>query len=134
MGCIHGILRQRKFAKVGAADTKSARPKDLSDAQKAAIRNNWNILKSQVANIGVFTFIGMFESRPELKETFATFKDKNVDELQYTGLLRNHALRVMTTIDKCISRLDQPSSMISTLRKIGVHHTLYKVPVEYLEV
>ncbi|XP_060583492.1 uncharacterized protein LOC132739721 [Ruditapes philippinarum] len=76
----------------------------------------------------------MFESKPELKETFASFKGKNVDELHNTGLLRKHALRVMSTIDKCIARLDQPSSMTSTLRNIGVHHMQYKVPIEYLEV
>ena len=76
----------------------------------------------------------MFESRPEIKETFESFKGKDVDELHNTGLLRKHALRVMSTIDKCISRLDEQSSMTSTLRKIGVHHMQYKVPVEYLEV
>lgn len=79
-------------------------------------------------------FFRMFESRPELMEVFSKFKGRDLHELRRAGLLRQHALRVMATIDKAITRLDEPSSLIILLREVGAHHKLYKVPPENLQV
>jgi hemoglobin-like flavoprotein len=76
----------------------------------------------------------MFESRPELLEVFSKFKGRDLDELRRAGLLRQHALRVMATIDKVITRLDEPSSLKQMLREVGGHHRVYKVPPDYLQV
>ena len=57
MGCICDIFKKRKFSKVGHADINFEKPTELTDEQKIVIRNNWRTLNSQIANIGVFTFI-----------------------------------------------------------------------------
>jgi hypothetical protein len=76
----------------------------------------------------------MFESRPELMEVFSKFKGRDLLELKRAGLLRQHALRVMATIDKVITRLDEPTALITLLKESGAHHKLYKVPQDYLQV
>jgi hypothetical protein len=76
----------------------------------------------------------MFESRPELLEIFSKFKGRDLMELKRAGLLRQHALRVMATIDKVITRLDEPTALITLLKEAGAHHKLYKVPQNYLKV
>ena len=76
----------------------------------------------------------MFESRPELKDAFQKFKGKNLTELQHTGLIRAHALRVMATVDKCISRLDEPSNLANLMIEMGRHHRQYNVNPDYIQV
>ena len=76
----------------------------------------------------------MFESRPELKDAFHKFKGKNLTELQHTGLIRAHALRVMATVDKCISRLDEPSNLANLMIEMGRHHRQYNVNPDYIQV
>lgn len=134
MGCTCEKVWRRKMSKVGNKSEHFDSPPHLSDAQKAVIRNNWQILKCHVANIGVITYVGMFESRPELMEVFSKFKGRDLHELKRAGLLRQHALRVMATIDKVITRLDEPSSLIILLREVGAHHKLYKVPPDYIQI
>ena len=82
----------------------------------------------------IHSIFSMFESRPELKDAFAKFKGKNLTELQHTGLIRAHALRVMATVDKCISRLDEPSNLANLMIEMGRHHRQYNVNPEYIQV
>ncbi|XP_045163680.1 uncharacterized protein LOC123528001 [Mercenaria mercenaria] len=134
MGCTCEKVWRRKLSKVGHKSGSNDTPPNMSDTQKAVIRNNWQILKCNVANIGVITYVSMFESRPELLEVFSKFKGRDLSELRRAGLLRQHALRVMATIDKVITRLDEPSSLIVMLREVGAHHKLYKVPPDYIKI
>lgn len=76
----------------------------------------------------------MFESKPELLELFANFREHALGELKKNGLLRQHALRVMATVDKCITRINEPDAFIELLHDVGVAHRKYKVPSEYIQV
>jgi len=40
----------------------------------------------------------------------------------------------MATIDKCISRIDEPDNLAKLLIETGAHHRKYKVPAEYIQV
>lgn len=134
MGCICDKSWQKKLSKVGHRADVNDNPPHLTETQKAVIRNNWNTLKCHVANIGVITYVSMFESRPELMEVFSKFKGRDINELRRAGLLRQHALRVMATIDKCITRLDEPTTLRTMLRESGAHHRTYKVPSHYIQI
>lgn len=105
----------------------------LSVQERTIIKSCWTILRRHVGDIGVATFVGMFESRPELKDAFHAFKGKNLTELQHTGLIRAHALRVMATVDKCISRLDEPSNLANLMIEMGRHHRQYNVNPDYIQ-
>lgn len=76
----------------------------------------------------------MFESRPELIKIFSSFRGKGLTELQHSGLIHAHALRVMATVDKCVSRLDDRSEIAAILREVGQKHRAYDVPADQIEV
>lgn len=102
-------------------------PPFMTERQKTIVRDNWRVLKEHIANFGVITFVSMFESRPELKDIFYKFRGKELLELNQTGLLKMHALRVMATVDKCVSRLDEPKNLSKTLGDVGRSHKLNNV-------
>jgi hypothetical protein len=58
MGCTCEKIWRRKHSKIGNKCDSFDSPPNLTDAQKAVIRNNWQILKCHVANIGVITYVG----------------------------------------------------------------------------
>lgn len=110
----------------------SGKPK-FSASEIEMMKSNWRIMEQSIANIGINALVSMFESRPELKDAFHAFKGKNLTELQHTGLIRAHALRVMATVDKCISRLDEPSNLANLMIEMGRHHRQYNVNPDYIQ-
>jgi hypothetical protein len=79
-------------------------------------------------------FFSLFESEPEIQEVFSEFRGKGLKELKLTGLLRKHSLRVMATLDNCVTNLDEPASIIPSLTQLGIGHAKLNVPINYLEV
>ncbi|XP_045163840.2 uncharacterized protein LOC123528166 [Mercenaria mercenaria] len=135
MGCTVGKVENIKTSikAESRADHIEVIP-HLTDDQKVVIQNNWQTLKLHIANIGVITYTSMFESQPQLIETFGKFKGKNISALRESGLLQQHALRVMAIIDKCITRLNQPSNMMYILREVGHLHKKYKVQPDDIQI
>ncbi|KAH3817939.1 hypothetical protein DPMN_119524 [Dreissena polymorpha] len=76
----------------------------------------------------------MFEKKPEVKEIFEKFKGRDLRDLRNDGLLRQHALKVIATIDKCICRLEEPETLAKLLIETGAMHIKYKVPAECLQI
>jgi len=82
----------------------------------------------------VIVHFRMFESRPELMELFSDFRGQGLSDIKKTGLLRHHALRVMATIDKCITRIGEPDDFIELLTEVGIAHRKYNVPTGFFQV
>ena len=76
----------------------------------------------------------MFESHPELVSTFSAFEGKDVNKLEESGLLQQHALRVMSTVDKCITHINDPSSTRNILHEVGETHKLFDVSPDGIQV
>ena len=57
MGCTCEKVWGQNHSKVGHKCDSSDNPPNLSDAEKAAIRNNWQVFKCNVSNIGVITYV-----------------------------------------------------------------------------
>ena len=57
MGCTCEKVWKRKHSKIGNKCDSSDLPPSMTEEQKAVIRNNWQILKCHVANIGVITYV-----------------------------------------------------------------------------
>lgn len=54
--------------------------------------------------------------------------------MEQSAILRSHALRVMGTVDKCISRLDTPDKFKELMTNLGQRHLNYNVNEEFIEV
>ncbi|XP_064107892.1 uncharacterized protein LOC135216452 [Macrobrachium nipponense] len=67
-------------------------PKMLTEAQKETIKRTWKIIETNVARVGVVTFIGLFETHPDVQEVFIPFRGLPMEEVQQSKELRSHAL------------------------------------------
>lgn len=77
----------------------------------------------------------MFEKSPEAKgDDFVIFKSIDVMDKEYNRVLRNHGLRVMSTVAKMIHRLDNEEKMIAIVRDLGTRHGKYNAKAPFIDV
>ena len=69
----------------------------------------------------------MFKTHPHVEDFFMPFTGLARTDEQYTTTLRQHALRVMATVEKCIHRLEEPDRMRHILEQLGSRHAAYRV-------
>ena len=53
-----------------------------------------------MSEIGVLTFISLFELHPETQTKFKSFKDMPTSDLKDNDIFKQHASRVMSVIEK----------------------------------
>ncbi|XP_052820400.1 uncharacterized protein LOC128246248 [Mya arenaria] len=132
MGCTCEQLKLKTNYKVCNKRNKTSPPPPTDD-QVAEIKHTWQMLKVHIDNVGVITSVSMFENRPVLIEIFANFRGRDVGDLQRSGLIRQHALKVMGTIDKCISRINEPENLAKLLIETGALHKKYNVTPDVIQ-
>ncbi|CAG5121683.1 unnamed protein product, partial [Candidula unifasciata] len=101
-------------------------PTGIRQEQKIILKESWSVIKSDVEEVGVETFMGLFHTHPDSIDSFMAFKDKAVEDIEKSAVLKAHALRVMQTVDKCITRLDDVDKMATILCQLGRRHVGYK--------
>ena len=69
-----------------------------------------------------------------MQQIFIPFRGLTADELRNCDKLRQHGLRVMNTVDKCISRIDKPERLESILHELGHKHVTFNIKTDYLDV
>ncbi|XP_047736897.1 uncharacterized protein LOC108679324 [Hyalella azteca] len=70
------------------------KPDDLTDQEKTLIRDTWQDVETSVARVGVVMLSWLFETHPDVQESFMSFRGVPLPEVQQSKQLRNHALRV----------------------------------------
>ncbi|KAJ8308105.1 hypothetical protein KUTeg_012979 [Tegillarca granosa] len=106
----------------------------MSERQKELVVDTWKIVKDDISKVGVITFMRLFERYPDVQDLFVPFRGLTVDELKDNVRLRQHGLRVMNTIDKCISRLYKPDKLYSILRELGEKHVMFETKLDYFDL
>jgi len=76
----------------------------------------------------------MFESHPELIKVFSAFSGHELSSLKHSGLLHEHALRVMATVDSTVIQINDRRALARNLRDLGMVHRSYNVPFELFQV
>lgn len=76
----------------------------------------------------------LFEKYPDVQQLFVHFRGMSADELRHNKRLRDHGLRVLNTLDKCITRIDEPDRLEKLLLELGQKHVVYNIKVEHLYV
>ncbi|WAR15154.1 CYGB1-like protein [Mya arenaria] len=109
-------------------------PPEISEQDVEILKDCWKIVQQDVAKVGVITFVGLFETHPEVHEAFMSFRAVNTSELEYNAILRAHALRVMGTVDKCIYRLDNRDKLRELMTELGIRHKNYSVKIEFIDL
>jgi hypothetical protein len=54
--------------------------------------------------------------------------------MEHSAILRSHALRVMGTVEKCISRIKTPEKLHSLMHDLGERHTNYNARYDFVDV
>ena len=76
----------------------------------------------------------MFEKCSDVQQLFVHFRGLSAAELQINEELRDHGLRVLNTLDKCITRMDETETLEKLLYELGQKHVIYKIKIKYLYV
>ena len=79
-------------------------------------------------------YFSLFETHPEVQDAFMPFRTLKTTELEYSTIMRSHAMRVMSTVDKCIARLDSRQKLQEMLIEMGIRHQNYRVKIEFIDV
>ena len=76
----------------------------------------------------------LFEEHPEFMESFNLFRGIPQKDMKYSVVLRDHALRVMGVVEKCINRLEDPEKLKDLLLVLGKKHAEFKVQKRFIDV
>ncbi|XP_059087578.1 globin-like [Tigriopus californicus] len=113
-------------------------PLDLEEApsltaeQIQEVKTSWITLKDKLKNIGVLTFLHLFDHHPDAKNSFKSFTDMSTEDLRENEIFHNHANRVMKVIEKVVDRIDTPETYIKYLTMLGQKHVMYDAEPQYL--
>ncbi|KAK0061623.1 cytoglobin-2 [Biomphalaria pfeifferi] len=69
-------------------DVSDKAPVPLTEEQGQLLKESWVIIKKHVTEVGVETFIGLFNTHPESIDSFLAFKDKSVQDLERSAVLK----------------------------------------------
>ncbi|XP_071040529.1 globin C, coelomic-like isoform X2 [Parasteatoda tepidariorum] len=108
--------------------------KELTASQKQLIHETWKHLVDNISNVGVITFMNLFETHPDVQDVFMPFKGLTKEELRHSTELRAHGLRVMGFVQKVVARLDEPEKSEQLLRELGKNHVMYGAKIDYVDV
>jgi len=78
-------------------------------------------------------FVKLFENHPDVQENFENFRGQTIESLKGSEALETHALSVMNSVNKVVSRLDQPDRLVQLLHDLGRKHISYKANMAFLE-
>ncbi|WAR15132.1 CYGB1-like protein [Mya arenaria] len=107
---------------------------EISEREVEILKDCWNIVQRDVAKVGIISFVGLFETHPEVHDAFMSFRVVNTSDTEYSAILRAHALRVMGTVDKCIYRLDNRDKLRELMTEMGIRHKNYSVKTKFIDL
>ncbi|KAG8179367.1 hypothetical protein JTE90_016542 [Oedothorax gibbosus] len=106
----------------------------ITPRQKELIMETWKHLVDNISNVGVITFMNLFETHPDVQDVFMPFKGLSKEELRLSEELRAHGLRVMGFVQKVVARLEEPEKADNLLRELGKNHVMYGARRAYVDL
>ncbi|XP_062591821.1 neuroglobin-like [Saccostrea cucullata] len=113
---------------------KEAAGPRLSEEQLNLLEKSWDSIKVNIANIGVVTFINLFQTHPEVQDAFLPFQQLAMEDMEHSAVLRSHALRVMGTVDKCLTRIRTPEKLRKLMHELGERHVNYNAKYDFIDM
>ncbi|XP_062591836.1 neuroglobin-like isoform X2 [Saccostrea cucullata] len=136
MGSVDSRLcyNKRKSNKINAKFVNLETEMKLSDGQKDLLEKSWNYLKEEMTKIGIVTFMNLFQTHPEVQDAFLPFQQLAKEDMEHSAILRSHALRVMGTVDKCLTRIRTPEKLQNLMHELGERHANYSARQEFIDL
>lgn len=107
----------------------------LTVRQKRLIADSWVLLGSRKdqKRFGVNFFIQLFKAYPYQKDLFPLFKNKTLDELEMSPIMRAHATTVMYQIGSFVDNLDDVECLVGLVQKVARNHIARDIGVQEFE-
>ncbi|XP_060069310.1 neuroglobin-like [Ylistrum balloti] len=137
MGCIiDKCVKEKRLQNETSApsDLSPGEEPRLTDEEIKVLEDCWMTLKEDIEKVGVITFIGLFETHPEVQDSFLPFRQLSKTDLELSAILKSHSLRVMGTVDKCIARASQPDKLRDLMSSLGQRHISYNAQIEFIDM
>ncbi|XP_057673127.1 cytoglobin-1-like [Corythoichthys intestinalis] len=112
------------------------RPSPLTDKERVVLQDSWAKVYQNCDDVGVAILIRFFVNFPSSKQYFSNFKNiEQPEELEKSAQLRNHARRVMNSINTLVENLENPDKVASVLKLLAKAHALrHKVEPVYFKI
>ncbi|KAK3105434.1 hypothetical protein FSP39_025157 [Pinctada imbricata] len=107
---------------------------ELTDKQIEIILDSYEVWRKDIEKVGLTTFMSLFQTHPEVQEHFLPFKQLSQTDMEQSAILRSHALRVMATVEKCLSRINNPEKIKDVMEQLGGRHVNYTSKYDYIDL
>ncbi|CAH8862845.1 unnamed protein product [Trichobilharzia szidati] len=97
----------------------------LTEAQVQLLQSTWNLVKQHIEKIGVITFLGIFEQHSDFRDAFTEFRKNKFVDIKHDPAMQVHGLRVLSIMDKLVTRLPKTDDIEKQLMTIGTKHCRY---------
>ncbi|XP_062591844.1 neuroglobin-like isoform X3 [Saccostrea cucullata] len=106
----------------------------LSESDIKNIEESWKLLRKDISKVGVVMFMNLFQTHPEVQDAFLPFQQLAKEDMEHSAILRSHALRVMGTVDKCLTRIRTPEKLQNLMHELGERHANYSARQEFIDL
>lgn len=106
----------------------------LTPRDKDAIVGTWDLVRPNLKLHGINFFMKLFGEQPDLQSRFASFREKDLEELRTNKKMASHAVTVMTAIQACVDNLNDVETLVELLKTTGVNHDQRGIPREDFEI
>lgn len=106
----------------------------LSRKTKITLKESWKLVEPVKSEAGKAMFMRLFETHPNIQDTFPTFKGVSLDELMNSRSLYLHAKRVMAAVENAINSLDDGEVLTESLTSLGQRHQAWSVTEDHFAV
>ncbi|CAH8574423.1 unnamed protein product [Heterobilharzia americana] len=97
----------------------------LTASQVQLIQSTWGLVKQHIEKIGVITFLGIFEQHSDFRDAFTEFRRNKFADVKHDPAMQVHGLRVLSIMDKLVTRLPKTDDIERQLMAIGAKHCRY---------
>ncbi|XP_064602902.1 neuroglobin-like isoform X1 [Liolophura sinensis] len=109
-------------------------PPCLCPQEIRLVKQSWTELQSDMVKVGVVMFTRLFETHPDVQDAFMDFRHMSLEDMRHSKTLREHGLRVMTTVEKVLARVDDPAKLDAFLHHLGTKHVNYNANKNYIQL
>ncbi|CAH8532165.1 unnamed protein product [Schistosoma turkestanicum] len=97
----------------------------LTEEQLLLLQSSWSLVKQHIEKIGVITFLGIFEQHSDFRDAFTEFRKRKFVDIKHDPAMQVHGLRVLSVVDKLITRLPKTDDIERQLLVVGSKHCRY---------
>ncbi|KAK7483603.1 hypothetical protein BaRGS_00025156, partial [Batillaria attramentaria] len=99
--------------------------------QRQFVQMSWNCMRRDMLKVGIIVFGELFENNLYVRRAFLQHTKGDVGRGR--EMLKRHVHKVMCTLDKAVSLLDDEARLVASLYEVGTRHVQRNIRMELLD-